>query len=137
MKLWFSGCKNSLVVDIRLACWQACSMLIHIKNSKRRTSFKIVGTAGVYFLKSGGVIVYIGKSINIFSRIFSPDHCGKKFDEVEIHWMDASKIKGYERSQIMLHRPKFNDIEHMTKRKDWLTAQQSRFSTLTKQAACL
>jgi excinuclease UvrABC nuclease subunit len=73
-----------------------------------KTTIKIGIPSGVYFLKLAGEIVYIGKSGNVFSRIFAGHFDDKEFDEVEIHWMPESEILEYERTQIKIHKPKLN-----------------------------
>ena len=84
--------------------------------SHSKTVIKITDTSGVYFLKIAGQIVYIGKSINVFSRIFGIDHMAKRYDEVEIHWMPADQIAAYEKTQIAIHKPSLN-VEGVKPRK--------------------
>lgn len=77
--------------------------------------FKLSNSCGVYFLKLNGKIVYIGKSTNVFSRIFSNHVVDKKFDEVEIHWLPRDQIAQYEKHQIQLHKPALNDWDNSRK----------------------
>lgn len=77
-------------------------------DSYDKTVIKIGGRSGVYFLKSLGFVIYIGKSINVLERVFAAEHKRKRFDEVEIHWMPADKIGEYEKQQIAIHKPRLN-----------------------------
>ncbi|MBL7075385.1 hypothetical protein ISS37_09140 [candidate division KSB1 bacterium] len=51
--------------------------------------------SGVYFLYQGSILVYIGKAINLRTRV--PDHDNnKKFDGIEFevtHWSRARKLE--------------------------------------------
>ncbi len=73
-----------------------------------KTVIQCGATSGVYFLKKGGEVVYIGKSNNVLPRVFGTGHCDKDFDEVEIHWMPSVELTEYERRQIKIHRPRLN-----------------------------
>ena len=89
--------------------------------------FSVEKISGVYFLKLSGQIVYIGKSKNVFSRIFSSHFELKQFDEVEIHWLPESEISAYEKEQITLHKPPLNDLE-LKNRRNWMANEAKRFT---------
>lgn len=86
-------------------------MLEVLHSNLKSFSFKLKNTSGVYFLKRNGVVIYVGKSINVFHRIFGTDHCDKLFDEIEIYWLPVNKILAFEKASIIRLRPDFNKIK--------------------------
>ena len=62
--------------------------------------------AAIYILKKDGAIVYVGKSINVITRISG--HRWKDYDQVEIIPTSLDKLDFEERKLLLLHRPKLN-----------------------------
>ena len=82
-------------------------------------TLKIEGSgSGVYLLKSKGVVVYVGMSTHVPSRLVG--HKRKHYDEVEIRWMPKKEISACERSLIrelkpILNLPKKNSVTPETR----------------------
>lgn len=80
---------------------------------------------GVYFMIRKGKIVYIGKSIDVFTRVFYSNSSMKgKFDYVRIIPCSPDKLCSYEKRWIIKFRPKHNHAylfswrgPHFTKKK--------------------
>lgn len=62
---------------------------------------------GIYFLRKGREIVYIGQSVNVYSRIAS-HKASKDFDTVDFMPCDRSKLDDLEGFFIRLLQPKLN-----------------------------
>jgi hypothetical protein len=62
--------------------------------------------SGVYFLVDGDRVVYVGQSVNIYSRI--PYHHDKKFDKYVYIPCDPSQLNVLESLYIHLLQPKLN-----------------------------
>lgn len=62
---------------------------------------------GVYFLRKGRDIVYIGQSVNVYSRVAS-HKASKDFDAVDFLPCDRSKLDDLEGFFIRLLQPKLN-----------------------------
>ena len=79
---------------------------------------------GIYFLISGGEIVYVGKSINIDQRIWNKDGQKWKSRSWEAwHWIecDVSQLDELERQYIDALSPKWNcDTETRVKRGEYV-----------------
>lgn len=72
-------------------------------------------TIGVYFLKFNDTVVYVGKSIDIQSRIKT--HCSEKTKMFnDFYFIECSKntLDSTEVSYIMLHDPVFNKRDSLT-----------------------
>lgn len=69
---------------------------------------------GVYFLFDKGELVYIGKSVNIFSRV--ADHCkkgtGYRKQFNEFSWMEVPEEALYEVESMLIlkYRPRLNSM---------------------------
>lgn len=65
---------------------------------------------GVYILLKRGVIVYIGTSRTMFTRIAAHrlPYCAKDFDEVQIIWISGKERKRLEFDLIYKHLPPLN-----------------------------
>ena len=69
----------------------------------------LIKRSGVYRLLLGAVVVYIGKSSHVPSRVMS-HHTQRKiiFDSVEVHWCAAKDMDWIEEYCIRLYRPNCN-----------------------------
>lgn len=66
---------------------------------------------GIYFLTRKNRVVYIGKSVDLFTRAFSSDHPPDlKFDKVRIIKCDYEDMARYEKRWIIRFRPQYNFI---------------------------
>jgi hypothetical protein len=61
---------------------------------------------GVYFLRSEGEVVYVGQSVNVFSRI--SNHREKKFDSFTVVPCEREHLDSLESLYIHTLRPKLN-----------------------------
>ena len=61
---------------------------------------------GIYLLKKGGVVVYVGQSINIEQRI--KQHKDKKFDDYMTIECEKNLLNETEEAYILLFNPKYN-----------------------------
>jgi hypothetical protein len=61
---------------------------------------------GIYFLCEAGEVVYVGQSIDVYSRV--PQHKGKSFDAVYLFPSPASELDRMEGAFIRLLRPRLN-----------------------------
>ena len=67
-------------------------------------------SSGVYFLIDGDRVVYVGQSVNIYSRI--PQHYNKKFDKYAYVPCTIQQLNVLESLYIHLLQPKFNYDEN-------------------------
>ena len=67
-------------------------------------------SGGVYFLIDGDRVVYVGQSVNIYSRI--PQHYNKKFDKYAYVPCATHQLNVLESLYIHLLQPKFNYDEN-------------------------
>ncbi len=63
--------------------------------------------AGVYLLWDGDVVVYVGRTTHLFSRVTS-HHQDKEFDRVQFVKLPAKKHDIYEMELIKTLNPKYN-----------------------------
>lgn len=62
--------------------------------------------AGVYLLKEKGIVVYVGRSKDVLTRLGA--HAFKVYDEVEILWQEDERLDLLERKMIQQFKPKYN-----------------------------
>ncbi len=80
-----------------------------IKGSKKLSQYNI---CGIYFLIKNKIIVYIGKAIDIPSRVRRHIMENQKdFDEVRYIELEESELAHKEKYYIFLYRPEYN-IQH-------------------------
>lgn len=63
---------------------------------------------GIYFLINDGEIVYVGQSVNVFSRVSSHAQAGKQFTSVKFLPCEPEKMNEIEGLLIRLLSPKLN-----------------------------
>lgn len=63
---------------------------------------------GIYFLFKEGVVVYIGQSKNVLSRISAHKSAGVDFDEFAYRLCKQRELNWLEAAYTALHRPKLN-----------------------------
>lgn len=67
------------------------------------------GFSGVYFLVSDGKIVYVGQSVNVYSRL--QNHADKKFDSFTIIQCKKEHLDMLESLYIHMFKPPMNGHE--------------------------
>lgn len=72
----------------------------------REDEMKIQKTSGIYLLKNKGVVVYVGRSVNVRRRIW--DHSDKEYDEYEVVECPVENLDDLEKSYIKRLKPKYN-----------------------------
>lgn len=67
-----------------------------------------IGGPGIYFLISGGEIVYIGKSKNVSGRLRDHIKNGRGFDRFTVHHCTEEELDGLEKKYISAFNPAQN-----------------------------
>ena len=82
-------------------------MKIFTRDEIVNSSLNVDGFCGVYFLIEKREVVYVGKSINLFSRI-STHSINKKFDSICFLPCNHNYVESLESIYIHSYRPKLN-----------------------------
>lgn len=90
-------------------------------------NFNRLKASGIYFLYQNGVLVYIGKSITLNTRIKIHLQGDKEFNQISIIKLHPKRLKSVEEALIRRHRPTYNKLVLQKKEKQKYSSYGAMF----------